>query len=56
MVESSLGKRWSLAGSTFVTALFCLAFVFSESSLAVRVSTIGISPQLDGKLDRLLTA
>lgn len=43
MVESSLGKRWSLAGSTFVTALFCLAFVFSESSLAVRVSTIGIS-------------
>ncbi|TDL17241.1 MFS general substrate transporter [Rickenella mellea] len=43
LVESSLGRRLSLAGSTFVTAAFCLVFVFSESSFAVRVSTIGIS-------------
>lgn len=43
MVESSLGRRWSLAGSTFVTAAFCIGFVFAETSFAVRTSTIGIS-------------
>ncbi|KAH8114414.1 MFS general substrate transporter [Phellopilus nigrolimitatus] len=43
MIESSFGRRWSLAGSTFVTAAFCLAFTFAESSLAVRLSTTGIS-------------
>lgn len=43
LVESSLGRRWSLAGSTFVTAGFCIIFIFAESSMAVRGSTIGIS-------------
>lgn len=43
MIESSWGRRWSLAGSTLVTALFCVAFAFAESSFFVRLSTIGIS-------------
>lgn len=43
MIESSFGRRWSLAMSTFVTAAFCVAFVFAESSFFVRLSTIGIS-------------
>ncbi|KAG7444386.1 MFS general substrate transporter [Guyanagaster necrorhizus] len=43
MIESSLGRRWSLAGSTFVTAIFCVVFVMVESQWAVRASTVGIS-------------
>ncbi|KAI5118798.1 hypothetical protein M0805_005140 [Coniferiporia weirii] len=43
MIESSFGRRWSLAGSTFVTAMFCIAFIYAESSFTVRVTTIGIS-------------
>jgi len=43
LVESPLGRRWSLAGSTFVTAFFCLVFVMVEQSWAVRASTVGIS-------------
>ncbi|KII90655.1 hypothetical protein PLICRDRAFT_137021 [Plicaturopsis crispa FD-325 SS-3] len=43
MVESPLGRRWSLAGSTFVTAFFCVVFVIVETPLAVRASTVGIS-------------
>ncbi|THH07777.1 hypothetical protein EW145_g3153 [Phellinidium pouzarii] len=43
MIESSFGRRWSLAGSTFVTAASCVAFIFAESSFAVRVTTIGVS-------------
>ncbi len=43
MIESRLGRRWSLAGSTFVTAIFCVVFVMVESSWAVRASTVGIS-------------
>ncbi|KAL5524378.1 hypothetical protein ACEPAF_9518 [Sanghuangporus sanghuang] len=43
MIESSFGRRWSLAGSTFVTAAFCVFFIYSESSFFVRVTTIGIS-------------
>ncbi|KAJ8469013.1 hypothetical protein ONZ45_g17037 [Pleurotus djamor] len=43
MVESSLGKRWSLAGSTFITAIFCVIFVWVESPWAVRTTTVGIS-------------
>lgn len=43
MVESSLGRRWSLAASTFVTAFFCVVFVLVQSSWAVRASTVGIS-------------
>lgn len=43
LIESSLGRRWSLAGSTFVTAFFCIVFVMVESVWAVRASTVGIS-------------
>ncbi|KAK0203016.1 MFS general substrate transporter [Desarmillaria ectypa] len=43
MIESRLGRRWSLAGSTFVTAIFCVVFVMVESSWAVRASTVGVS-------------
>ncbi|KAL0961499.1 hypothetical protein HGRIS_006441 [Hohenbuehelia grisea] len=43
MVESSLGRKWSLAGSTFVTAVFCAIFVGVESTWAVRATTVGIS-------------
>ena len=43
MIESPWGRKWSLASSTLVTALFCIAFAFAESSFFVRVSTIGIS-------------
>lgn len=43
MIESSFGRRWSLAGSTFVTAAFCVAFIFAESSFFVWLSTTGIS-------------
>jgi len=43
MIESQLGRRWSLAGSTFVTALFCVLFVLVKSSWAVTATTVGIS-------------
>ncbi|KAG5716957.1 hypothetical protein E4T56_gene15898, partial [Termitomyces sp. T112] len=43
LIESPLGRRWSLAGSTFITAFFCVVFVGVESSWAVRASTVGIS-------------
>ncbi|KAF9493580.1 MFS general substrate transporter [Pleurotus eryngii] len=43
MIESPLGRRWSLASSTFVTAFFCVIFVGVESPWAVRASTVGIS-------------
>jgi len=43
MIESSLGRRWSLAGSTFATALFCVVFIWSSSTWAIRASTVGIS-------------
>lgn len=43
MVESRLGRRMSLAGSTFATAVFCFAFANVESALAVRISTVGVS-------------
>ncbi|KAL1745814.1 major facilitator superfamily domain-containing protein [Schizophyllum fasciatum] len=43
MVRSSLGRRWSLAGSTFATGAFCLLFVMVESSWAVRATTVGLS-------------
>jgi len=42
-VESSLGRKWSLAGSTFLTAFFCVVFVMVEVSWAVRASTVCIS-------------
>ncbi|KAJ4482425.1 MFS general substrate transporter, partial [Lentinula aciculospora] len=43
MVESSLGRRLSLAGSTFVTAFFCVMFIMADATWAVRASTVGIS-------------
>ena len=43
MVRSSIGRRWSLAGSTFATGAFCLLFVAVESSWAVRATTVGLS-------------
>lgn len=43
MVNSSLGRRWSLAGSTFVTALFCAVFIMADSTWAVRASAAGIN-------------
>ncbi|EMD31441.1 major facilitator superfamily protein mfs4 [Gelatoporia subvermispora B] len=43
LIESRLGRRWSLAGSTFVTAFFCWVFVVVEHPWAVRASTVGIS-------------
>ncbi|KAG5638739.1 hypothetical protein H0H81_010549 [Sphagnurus paluster] len=43
LIESPLGRRWSLAGSCFLTAILCVVFVFVESSWAVRMTTVGIS-------------
>ncbi|KAH9933165.1 MFS general substrate transporter [Epithele typhae] len=43
LIDSRLGRRWSLAGSTFVTALFCSMFVVVEHPWLVRASTVGIS-------------
>ncbi|KAI0754860.1 MFS general substrate transporter [Daedaleopsis nitida] len=43
LIESPLGRRWSLAGSTFVTAFFCWVFAVVEHPWAVRASTVGIS-------------
>jgi hypothetical protein len=42
MVESRLGRRWSLAGSTFMTAFFCVVFVHVSEPLVVRVSMVVI--------------
>lgn len=43
MVESPLGRRRSLAGSTFATALACVAFVTVRGEWAVRASTMLLS-------------
>ncbi|KAH8831459.1 major facilitator superfamily domain-containing protein [Flagelloscypha sp. PMI_526] len=44
MVDSPrVGKRWSLASTTFLTGFFCLVFSMVESEFAVRVSTVWIS-------------
>ncbi|THH16949.1 hypothetical protein EW146_g3782 [Bondarzewia mesenterica] len=43
LIESPLGRRLSLAGSTFVTAFFCIVFVMVDGQFAVTASTIGIS-------------
>jgi hypothetical protein len=43
MIESPLGRRGSLASSTFVTAFFCVVFVLVESPFAVSASTVAIS-------------
>lgn len=54
MVETPLGRRWSLAGSTFVTAFFCLVFALVQSSWAVTLSTIGISLSATVRLKSLV--
>lgn len=51
MIESPLGRRWSLASSTFVTAFFCVIFVGVESPWAVRASTVGISLSATVRVD-----
>ncbi|TRM63911.1 major facilitator superfamily domain-containing protein [Schizophyllum amplum] len=43
MVESRLGRRWSLAGSTFATGAFCILFVVVENAWAVTATTVGLS-------------
>jgi hypothetical protein len=43
LIESRLGRRWSLAGCTFITAFFCIVFILVKSTWAVRMSTVGIS-------------
>ena len=43
LVESSFGRRWSLAGSTFLTAFFCVVFVKVDGPLALKASTVGVS-------------
>ncbi|KAG1723017.1 major facilitator superfamily domain-containing protein [Suillus paluster] len=43
MVESPLGRRGSLAATTFVTAFFCIVFVLVRSAFLVRASSVGIS-------------
>ncbi|KAJ1309991.1 hypothetical protein OPQ81_006748 [Rhizoctonia solani] len=43
MIESPLGRRKSLALSTFITAMCCVAFVQVQSKTGVVWSTVGIS-------------
>ncbi|KAL4081150.1 major facilitator superfamily domain-containing protein [Scleroderma citrinum] len=43
MVESSLGRRGSLAGMTALTAICCLMFVQARGSLMIRMSSLGIN-------------
>jgi len=43
LVESSFGRRWSLAGNTFLTAFFCVVFAKVDEPLLLRASTIGAS-------------
>lgn len=42
-IETRLGRRGSLAASTFTTAAFCAMFVLVESVFLVRVATVAIS-------------
>jgi len=45
LILTPLGRRWSLAGSTILTAAFCSLFIFAQnadSSWATRISAIGI--------------
>ena len=43
VVSSRLGRKWSLAGSTFMTALSCIVFADVSSNWAVMLSSIGFS-------------
>ncbi|KAF7298678.1 MFS general substrate transporter [Mycena indigotica] len=45
LILTPLGRRWSLASSTLVTAGFCILFIFAQSAgsvWATRISAIGI--------------
>ncbi|KAJ7043097.1 MFS general substrate transporter [Mycena alexandri] len=45
LILTPLGRRWSLAGSTLITAAFCILFVFAQtakSEWSVRISAIGV--------------
>ncbi|KAJ7464707.1 MFS general substrate transporter [Mycena galericulata] len=45
LILTPLGRRWSLAGSTLLTAAFCILFVFAQSAQsvwAVRISAVGV--------------
>jgi len=41
--QPGIGRRLSLAGSTFSTALLCLIFVLVQDPVAITASTVGIS-------------
>ncbi|KAI0346052.1 MFS general substrate transporter [Trametopsis cervina] len=43
LVDSRLGRRLSLTGSTLLTALFCVFFIYAQRPWAVQASTVGIS-------------
>lgn len=43
LVESSLGRKGSLAGMTILTAFCCFLFVHVNGPLLIRVSSLGIS-------------
>ncbi|KZV73229.1 MFS general substrate transporter [Peniophora sp. CONT] len=43
LIESKLGRRLSLAGSTFITAVFCVMFIVVDGQFAMTASTVGIS-------------
>jgi len=43
MVHSALGRRWSLAGTTLLTALFTTAFVPVKTEFLIRVTSVGIN-------------
>ncbi|KAJ7647043.1 MFS general substrate transporter [Roridomyces roridus] len=45
LILTPLGRRWSLAGSTIMTAVFCLLFVFAQkaqNAFFVRISATGV--------------
>ncbi|KAG6919261.1 hypothetical protein DXG01_008057 [Tephrocybe rancida] len=49
LIESPLGRRWSLAGSTFLTAFFCVVFVIANSSWAAMWAVLyGWTPEIFG--------
>ena len=43
LVQSSLGRRWSLAGSAFLVAFFCVMFAKVDGPLLLRAGTAGFS-------------
>jgi hypothetical protein len=43
LVQSSFGRRWSLAGSAFLVAFFCVMFAKVDGPLLLRAGTAGFS-------------